>query len=442
MGAAPVSFTMHVAGRTDVGLIREHNEDNLTVVDLDSRTAQPLDGMSALPVRRAGALIIVCDGMGGAAAGEVASAMAIEEVSRSLIERSAQPPSSPPSAPSPSSPAAAERAADLRRAEFARWLREAAWDANQRIFAASRADDSRAGMGTTMTTVGVVGTDLVMAQVGDSRAYLLRDGRLVQVTRDQSLVNQLIETGQISEEQARMFEHSNVILQALGVQEEVEVLLSTVPLRRGDRLVVCTDGLTGVVSDEEVAAVLGSSDDMDQVCRALIDLARGGGGPDNITVVAARFDDEALPRPHAGERVLYERWRLDDVDQPRIEERVALPDWPASAVVRPRSRIDPARTFFSMMLLLALALGGLVTALQMRRAGGTACTVQGAPGLTIRVDGRDVGVRTLEGEAGVALRLPPGRHRVALRQPSGRDQVRTVEVARSADCRITFEEDR
>src|SRR5205814_8551622 len=120
----------------------------------------------------------------------------------------------------------------------------------------------RAGMGTTTTGVGVIGQHLVMVQVGDSRAYVLRSGVLTQVTRDQSLVNQLLETGQISEEQARMFEHSNVILQALGVQEDVEVLLSTVELRRGDRLVVCSDGLTGVVPDEEVGALAASSDDM------------------------------------------------------------------------------------------------------------------------------------------------------------------------------------
>ena len=112
-------------------------------------------------------------------------------------------------------------------------------------------------MGTTMTAVHLWRDAALIAQVGDSRAYVWRQGAFTQVTRDQSLVNQLLETGQITAEQAKFFEHSNVILQALGVQEEVEVQLSKVELRRGDRLMLCSDGLVGVVSDEEIGAVVG-----------------------------------------------------------------------------------------------------------------------------------------------------------------------------------------
>jgi hypothetical protein len=176
---------------------------------------------------------------------------------------------------------------------------------------------------------------------------------------------------------------------------------------------------------------------MDEVCGRLIEMARAAGGPDNVTVLAARFDGEALPRPSASDKVAYERWRLDE-PEPRPEVRGASPpQWSGRS-----RRVDPARTFFSLMLLLALALGGLVVALQLRRHGGTACTVRGAPGLAIRVDGRDVGVRTRGAASGVALRLPPGRHRVALRQTGGGDQVRTVDVTGPADCHITFEEER
>ena len=160
-------------------------------------------------------------------------------------------------------------------------------------------------MGTTMTAAGIVDGNLVVAQVGDSRAYLLREGVLTQVTHDQSLVNQLIELGEITVEEARHFEYQNVILQALGVQTDVDVQLSTVPLRRGDRLIVCSDGLSGVVEDEELAVILGTADDMDKACQLLIERARSGGGPDNITVVAARFDGESLPPPTAADQVTY-----------------------------------------------------------------------------------------------------------------------------------------
>ena len=378
-----------------------------------------------MAVGERGALRIGCDGMGGAAAGEVASAMAIEEVSRFLLDRTEA--------------GAGGDTPEGARAALARGMRAAAGDANRKIFDASRADENRAGMGTTMTTVGVVGGDLVMAQVGDSRAYVLREGTITQVTRDQSLVNQLIETGQISEEQARIFEHSNVILQALGVQEDVEVLLSTVALRRGDRVVVCTDGLSGVVTDEEMAAVLSSTDDMDEVCRHLIDMARAAGGPDNITVIAARFADDALPRPGAADRVAYERWRLDEPDEETTVERRAPTERSPAAVPAP---VDPARTFFSLMLLLALSLGGLVTALQIRRSAGTPCTVVGAAGLAIRVDGHDVGLRTQGESSAVSLRLSSGRHRLALRRPSGADQARLVDVGAAGECKVAFEEDR
>ena len=415
---------IQVAGRTDVGLIREHNEDNLLVLDLDRRKPEPLDaGARAIDLGARGALLLVCDGMGGAAAGEVASEMAIETVSAYMLERTAHAP--------PEDGVSTE-------VRFARGLRQAAFEANRRIFTASRNDDDHAGMGTTMTTVGVIGHHLVLAQVGDSRAYVLRGGRLVQVTRDQSLVNQLVETGQISEEEAKMFEHSNVILQALGVQEDVEVLLSTVPLRQGDRVIVCTDGLTGVVTDEELAAVLGSGDDMDEVCRLLVEMARAGGGPDNITVVAAAVEGDSLPAPGGDDEVRYERWRLDEpAEPPRPAAHPHDGSWPA---VRPPVP-DPARTFFSLMLLLAIALGGLVVATQMRRGGGVvSCEVTGPPGCAVHIDGRDVGHRTRIDPIGI--RLLPGRYRIGLHGQGAPAGVRVVDVHSAEACRVSFDEGR
>jgi protein phosphatase len=428
---------MQVAGRTDVGLIREHNEDNFVIVDLASSEAPApaAQGLRTLEPAARGALVIVCDGMGGAAAGEVASSMAIETVSTQMRQSPQGAPPPPDLPPLPNQP-------DVPHARFGRALRQAAWAANARIHQASLSDEGRAGMGTTMTAVGVVDGTLVMAQVGDSRAYVLRGGQLTQVTRDQSLVNQLVETGQISEEQARMFEHSNVILQALGVQEEVEVLLSTVPLRFGDRIVVCTDGLTGVVNDDEVAAVLGGIEDMDEVCRQLVEMARMAGGPDNITLVAARFEGAGLPAAGPDDTVSYTRWRLDEMEAPPGGPPPT--SWQGAAPATEyghRPRHDPAKTFLSLMVLLAVTLGGLVVGqLLYKNTAVVHCKLAAEAGFSVHVDGRDVGLRTRSGTT--ELRLPPGNHRVGLRGLGAPSYEREIRAEPGDVCKVTFGEER
>jgi serine/threonine protein phosphatase PrpC len=443
LSAPPIQ--LHVAGRTDVGLVREHNEDNFVVVDLERKTRETVDGMRTIDVGERGALLVVCDGMGGAAAGEVASSMAVDALYDTMTGLN------PPQAAKADNGVPAE---ELRVANFARRLRSAAYTANQLIFDASRSDNARAGMGTTMTGVGVLDDRLVMTQVGDSRAYVLRGTTITQVTRDQSLVNQLIETGQITEEQARLFEHSNVILQALGVQQDVEVLLSTVKLCRGDRVVVCSDGLTGVVTDDELSAVLGACEDTAEACRLLIEMARAAGGPDNITCVVARFEGEALQPPTENDKVVYERWRLDEPDPATVPVDPHEPitgSMPAVPAVQPAAAPAPARAgqpmkqaeiFFSSMLLLALALGSVIVAsLIFRNAPSGECLISGgAPGLSIRLDGRDTGARTVEGTTEV--RLPLGQHRIGLRGQGAPAYERTVDVA-SGDatpvCTAKFE---
>ncbi|MSP60492.1 MAG: serine/threonine-protein phosphatase [Myxococcales bacterium] len=408
--ASDPSIHLHVAGKTDVGLVRDHNEDTFMVVDLGRRERESAFGMRTIEVGPEGALLLVCDGMGGAAAGEVASAMAADLVFESMNE-----------APPPG-------ANDQRLADFARRMRSAALTANEKIHAASRSNHAHAGMGTTMTGVGVIANHLVMAQVGDSRAYVLRDGVIVQVTRDQSLVNQLLESGQITEEQAKLFEHSNVILQALGVQPDVEVQLSRVELRRGDRVVVCSDGLTGVISDEELAAIVGSSDDSAEACRLLVEMARAGGGPDNITVIVGRCESDSLPASDPEQGIKYQRWRLDE-PEPAPEGAPGPTQSDVEAVEPARARpVDSAQVFFSSMVLLALALAAVVlSSLLYRSSPRVACIVSAATaGLSIRVDGRDVGARTRAGET--PIKLPPGRHRIGLRGAGAPPQELTVEA--------------
>ena len=268
-------ISIEVFGKTDVGLVREHNEDNFLIADVTGglRTAEPRDPFS-FKLGEKGAALLVCDGMGGAAAGEVASQMAVDSIYDALASSEPQ-----------------------ERDGFARLLRRAVQHANERIFIQSRDNQSERGMGTTCTVASLMDDTLVVAQIGDSRCYVLRDGKLAQVTKDQSLAWQLIEAGAMTADEAKAFEHANIILQALGVQERVEVVLSQVQLRRGDVALLCSDGLHGPVADEEILAILIAEPNLQKAGEALIQKALDRDGPDNITVVLARFDGEGLQAP-------------------------------------------------------------------------------------------------------------------------------------------------
>ncbi|HEY3356701.1 MAG TPA: PP2C family serine/threonine-protein phosphatase [Polyangia bacterium] len=279
--AAEPDITVEVFGRTDIGLVREHNEDNFLVADLSRGERSLRPEARSYSLGATGSLFVVCDGMGGAVAGEVASQMGVETVYEAMKDG----------------------AAPLAPAVFVRRLRAAVQEANRRIFAYAREDSARSGMGTTCTAAGLVDGRLVLAQIGDSRGYILRQGVLTQVTRDQSLANQLIEAGQMTPEEARDFEHANIILQALGVMERVEVALTAVDLRRGDLLLLCSDGLSGPVPDNEIATILRESPEPLEACRRLTEAARSAGAPDNITVIVARFAGAALPDPTAEDLV-------------------------------------------------------------------------------------------------------------------------------------------
>lgn len=273
---------IEVFGKTDVGLIREHNEDNLLVADLGGALKESeLEAPATLKLSEHGALFLVCDGMGGAAAGEVASQMAVDAIFDVLA------------AADPNQP----------RDAFARSLRRAVEVANERIFQQSRDNQNERGMGTTCTAAALNDDTLVVAQIGDSRCYVFREGRLGQVTKDQSLAWQLIEAGAMTAEDAKAFEHANIILQALGVQDHVDVVLSQITLRRGDLVVLCSDGLHGPVSDEEIEAILAADSDLKKAGENLLQKALDRDGPDNITVVLARFDGPGLTAAGPADKV-------------------------------------------------------------------------------------------------------------------------------------------
>src|SRR6478735_3967519 len=290
-GSTPgAGIRIRLFGRTDVGQIREHNEDNFLVADLTrgSRSLMETDRVQAVGER--GTVMGVCDGMGGAAAGEVASQLAVDIIYEKLSQ--ADPP--------------------RHHDELARRLVNAVEEAGGRIFGEARADRTRRGMGTTSTIAALLDGRLFVAQVGDSRAYILRGDKFVQVSRDQSLVNQLIEAGQLTEEEAETFEHNNIILQALGTAETVQVDLTFVDLQRGDRLLLCSDGLSGMVRTDELREVLTSFPDPLDACRELTDRANRAGGHDNITVIVAELEGPALSAPAPEALISYQKYALPE----------------------------------------------------------------------------------------------------------------------------------
>jgi protein phosphatase len=284
--------SLRLFGRTDVGQIREHNEDNFIVADLTKNSRGLMEGDRIQLVGPHGTLLGVCDGMGGAAAGEVASQLAVDIIYQKMV--SGEPP--------------------LNHDELATRLVQAIEAAGMRIFSEAKLDRTRRGMGTTATIAALLDDHLFFGQVGDSRAYILREDRLVQVTRDQSLVNQLIEAGQLTEEEAETFEHNNIILQALGTADSVQVDLTYVALRRGDTLLLCSDGLSGMVRNEEIREVLRTVEEPLEACKVLTDRANQAGGHDNITVVVAKFEGDGLVAPTSEDvsGLRYQKYQLSE----------------------------------------------------------------------------------------------------------------------------------
>jgi protein phosphatase len=268
----PERVIVELAGRSDVGLLRENNEDHLLIGDLDRGELAAGEAVIRHADGARGPLLVVCDGMGGVAGGEVASRLAAQVLWEEMRD----------------APATAERAV------FARHLRRAIRAANRRLREEGERDPALRGMGTTVSAAGLCGEVLVVAQVGDSRAYVERRGALTQVTRDQSVVSALVHAGRLSESEARASEQRSLILQALGAAADVDVALSIVELRQGDRLLLCSDGLHGPVADLALAATLSEQPEVEAAAAALIRLAHTAGGPDNTTVVVARFSGEGL----------------------------------------------------------------------------------------------------------------------------------------------------
>jgi serine/threonine protein phosphatase PrpC len=264
--------------KTDVGRTREHNEDCYLVADLTPPDPALTPAVREHTLGEKGSILVVADGMGGAAAGEVASQMATQIIFDRLVATWVR-----------------DRRTDLRA--FNSSLEEAIQNANQAIHGRAMGEAELQGMGTTLTAVGILAQELTFAQVGDSRAYLIRDGGIEQVTKDQSLARRLVDEGQMTEADAEVSPGRNIILQALGPSSTVEVVFTERKARRGDSLVLCSDGLSGVVQEEEIRDTVVGCQDPAVACEDLVELANSRGGPDNVTVVVARLDGPGLREP-------------------------------------------------------------------------------------------------------------------------------------------------
>ncbi len=238
-----MQLTITAFGRTDVGVVRTDNEDNYLLI--------PDEG-----------LYIVADGMGGHAAGEVASEMAVRIIARELRDVAREDEG---------------RAADKLRTAIRR--------ANEQIFQRTLNEQDKRGMGTTATAMLILGAKYLIGHVGDSRAYVLREDEMVQLTKDHSYVQEQVDAGYLTPQQARVHPYSNVITRCVGANDDVDPDVYGGTLRGGDLYLLASDGLTGMLEDHELKEILQNGSDMDTALAELIDTANGRGGLDNITAI-------------------------------------------------------------------------------------------------------------------------------------------------------------
>jgi len=292
--------------KSDVGRVRRGNEDNFLVLDLSTEQTwtggadgnSPPEKLTRFDLGDKGLVLVVSDGMGGALAGDVASRMAVDSVRKMLVGEG---------------DAVCEPDLDLVEC-----LKSATHYANTAIHLRSQEDSRCAGMGATFTGAAVRGDNLDLVQVGDSRGYVIRKDQIRLATKDQSLVQQLVDVGQISESEAETHMFRNVILQALGAQSEVQPVTGRIRLRQDDLVLLCSDGLSGKLRAEDIQhIVLNSRNDLSKACDALIEEANNRGGEDNITVVLARFSGDDLEAPST-DRIT--------IELPPLEEDKTLDD--------------------------------------------------------------------------------------------------------------------
>jgi protein phosphatase len=306
---------VELQAKTDIGRVRRGNEDNFLLLDLTIKRAwsgsdgpENPEDMRKFDLGEQGLVLIVSDGMGGALAGDVASRMAIEAVRDTLLGNNSDGTGCEPDS------------------ALVDCLKHATMQANRNIHYKSLEDSRCSGMGATLTGAAVKDDKLDLIQVGDSRAYVMRGQQIRLATKDQSLVQQLVDVGQISEEEAETHMFRNVILQALGAQNELTPATARIQIRRGDMLLLCSDGLSGKLRNEEIRQIVADAESLSAACDALVAEANRRGGEDNITVVLARFTGDELGDPN-DDRIT--------VELPPMEEDRTLDETEADSDTQP-----------------------------------------------------------------------------------------------------------
>jgi serine/threonine protein phosphatase PrpC len=284
---------VEIHATSHIGRVRKGNEDNYLLLNISNSkawTSSQEAGEFVIESQRFdvdenGIVVAVSDGMGGALAGEVASKMAVESVCEKLVDEEDTDTTLTP---------------EQYDHNLINKLYNATLYANYMIHQQGRSDPQFQGMGATFTGLGISPSAVDVIQVGDSRAYLVRNGKIYQITKDQSLVQQLIDAQQISPEEAETHTLKNVILQALGAQNEIYPVSARLEPHQNDVFLICSDGLSNKVNAANMQRILiDNIEQLEQGCAELVKLANENGGEDNITVILAKFTGEELPVPES-----------------------------------------------------------------------------------------------------------------------------------------------
>ncbi len=280
-------------GISDVGRVRKNNEDNFVIFNLSTGEDCRPASICSHPLGPLGMLLLVADGMGGEASGEVASSVVASNVPKRLYE-------------------GLKSLESVTPTSFARQLREAIEYANGLIFQEARADRALRGMGTTTTAAALFGPYLFVGQVGDSRAYVHRNRVMTQLTRDQTFLNYLADIGAELPDDLENDSRKSILTQAVGTSETVDVKMTYSQMMDGDRILLCSDGLYNMVKSPGLLSVVNGDDDLAGKCLSLIEIARDQGGTDNITVVMAEVAGPGLPPADSTAAVELKPFREED----------------------------------------------------------------------------------------------------------------------------------
>jgi PPM family protein phosphatase len=272
-------ITSTVVGLTDTGLVREHNEDSFIIGYPRTGQIMPSTCSFTLPRENNTLLLTVSDGMGGANAGEIASKLTVDTIMTEL-----------PRLPAILSP-------------YCR-LEAAVEAANYAVWSYQKSNPALRGMGATATVMLIEGSWVYISEVGDSRAYIIRNGHINQITTDQTMVQVMLDSGSISPEVAERSSHRNVLLQAIGKEEHLQVACSSIELHDGDIFLICSDGLSGKVKALEMFDIVNRAETLGVAAEQLISLAKDRGGNDNITVILAQFSGAGLKPQNASDPII------------------------------------------------------------------------------------------------------------------------------------------